>query len=141
MLVVAITFFLAASIVSAQQFRPSGGRGRRPTRFFTRPAPRPSSQSFRPAPLSTGTRGNSNSNSNSLFVGGGRGNHVYNGKNYLLTWRAGQSSFTYDEARSFCASRGMRMVSLGNRAKAQHFNDELRRDNAPYFWAGGRISG
>lgn len=66
---------------------------------------------------------------------------MYNGKNYLITWRTGQSSFTYSEARSFCASRGMRMISMASDEKSRHFLGEVARDNAPYFWAGGRISG
>jgi len=31
-------------------------------------------------------------------------------------------------------------VSLDSRAKAEHFMDQVARDQAPYFWAGGRLS-
>ena len=34
----------------------------------------------------------------------------------------------------------MRIVSLDTIGKATHFMDLLERDNAPYFWAGGRTS-
>jgi len=34
----------------------------------------------------------------------------------------------------------MRIVSLDNIQKAQHFLDLVERNNVPYFWAGGQIS-
>ena len=34
----------------------------------------------------------------------------------------------------------MRMVSLDSPAKRDHFMQQVAADNAPYFWAGGRIS-
>lgn len=70
----------------------------------------------------------------------GSGNHQYQGRNYLLTWRTGQNGFSHSAAKSFCRSQGMRMVSLDNIGKAQHFMNLLESDNAPYFWAGGNIS-
>jgi len=72
--------------------------------------------------------------------GSGSGNHQYQGRSYLLTWRTGQNGFSHSAARSFCRSRGMRIVSLDSISKATHFMDLLERDNAPYFWAGGRTS-
>ena len=35
----------------------------------------------------------------------------------------------------------MRMVSLDDPAKRDHFMQQVAADGAPYFWAGGRISG
>merc|ERR1719270_478793 len=71
---------------------------------------------------------------------GGSANHQYQGRSYLLTWRNGQNGFSHSAAKSFCRSQGMRMVSLDNIGKAQHFMNLLESDNAPYFWAGGNIS-
>lgn len=74
--------------------------------------------------------------------GGGKGNHVWNGKNYLLTWRSAPGQkFSHSGARSYCARQGMRIVSLDSHEKSAHFIGELGRDNGEYFWAGGVISG
>merc|ERR1719320_2423337 len=77
-----------------------------------------------------GIRGNTNNN----------GLHVWQSRNYLLSWRQGQSSLTHAAARNYCRSQGMRIISLDSNAKATHFLDLLERESAPYFWSGGRIS-
>ena len=72
---------------------------------------------------------------------GGKGNHVWNGKNYLLTWRSAPGQkFSHSGARNYCAQQGMRIVSLDSHEKSAHFISELGRDNGEYFWAGGVIS-
>ena len=73
--------------------------------------------------------------------GGSGGNHVWQGRNYLLSWREGRNSFTWGSARSYCSGRGMRMVSLDSAAKRDHFMQQVAADGSPYFWAGGRLSG
>merc|ERR1711970_750816 len=50
-------------------------------------------------------------------------------------------SFSWDSARNYCSSRGMRMVSLDTTAKRDHFMQQVAADGSPYFWAGGRLSG
>lgn len=72
--------------------------------------------------------------------GSGGGNHVWQGRNYLLSWREGRNSFSWNAARSYCSSRGMRMVSLDSGAKRDHFMQQVAADGSPYFWAGGQIS-
>ena len=67
--------------------------------------------------------------------------HRWQGRNYLLSWREGRNGFSHSAARSYCRGRGMRIVSLDNIQKAQHFLDLVERNNVPYFWAGGLISG
>ena len=69
-----------------------------------------------------------------------RGNYVWQGKNFLLSWREGKNSFSWTGARRFCSSKGMKMVSLDNDAKRDHFLKLLTQDDAPYFWAGGKLS-
>jgi len=69
-----------------------------------------------------------------------RGNHQWRGGDYLLSWREGRNSFSHSAARSYCAQRGMRIVSLDSRDKAEHFMRQVAADGSPYFWAGGRIS-
>ena len=66
--------------------------------------------------------------------------HRWQGRNYVLSWREGRNGFSHSAARSYCRGRGMRIVSLDNIQKAQHFLDLVERNNVPYFWAGGQIS-
>ena len=75
-------------------------------------------------------RGSSNSGSN----------HQWQGRNYIVSWREGRNGFSHSAARSYCRGRGMRIISLDNIQKAQHFLDLVESDRAPYFWAGGQIS-
>lgn len=70
----------------------------------------------------------------------GRGNHRWSGGDYLLSWREGQSALTWGQARQYCAGRGMRIISMDSSAKSRHFLSQMQDDNAPYFWAGGRLS-
>ena len=64
---------------------------------------------------------------------------MFQGKNYLLTWRTGQNSFDWRSGVSFCQSQGMRLVSLDNKEKMEHFLGLLKTDRAPYFWSGGQV--
>ncbi len=96
--------------------------------------------SFSSEPQESFRGGSGNAGGNSIGGSSSVGNHDWNGKSYLLTWRDGDSSFSYSGAVSYCRSKGMQIVSLDSSAKSDHFIGELARDNAPYFWAGGRIS-
>ncbi len=79
----------------------------------------------------------------SVTGSGNRGpvEHVFNGHTYLVSWRSGLGEFTWDEARNWCSRQGRRMVSLDSPDKAQHFLQLTGQESAPFFWAGGRISG
>ena len=66
--------------------------------------------------------------------------HRWQGRNYVLSWREGRNGFSHGAARSYCRGKGMRIVSLDNIQKAQHFLDLVERNNVPYFWAGGQVS-
>ena len=85
-----------------------------------------------PAPDMTAVPSGSSSNSGS--------NHRWQGRNYLISWREGRKGFSHYAARSYCRGRGMRIISLDNIQKAQHFLNLVESDRAPYFWAGGQIS-
>ena len=68
-----------------------------------------------------------------------KGNHQFQGKSYLLTWRMGRNNFDWRGGVSFCQSQGMRLVSLDNKEKMEHFLGLLKTDRAPYFWSGGQV--
>ena len=57
--------------------------------------------------------------------GGGCGasgpNHNFEGRSYLVSWRAGCTSFTHGEGAAFCRGVGMRPVSLDTPAKEREF--------------------
>ena len=112
------TSFTSSSSPSSSSGGSSGGNGG----IVEIPAPALSQQQSRPS-------------------SGAGGNHVWQGRNYLLSWREGRNSFTWGSARSYCSGRGMRMVSLDSAAKRDHFMQQVAADGSPYFWAGGRLSG
>ena len=66
--------------------------------------------------------------------------HEWGGITYLLSWREGKDSFTWDEAKSYCIIKGMIMVSLDNKDKRDHFLQLVEGDGVRAFWAGGEIS-
>merc|ERR1712083_378033 len=119
--------------------RPSSPARPAPT-FQSRPVPAPA-----PAPQPAPIRPSSSSGISEIPApslgqqsqsppqqsGSAGGNHVFQGRNY----------FSWDSARSYCSSRGMRMVSLDTTAKRDHFMQQVAADGSPYFWAGGRLSG
>jgi len=72
--------------------------------------------------------------------GGGRGNHVFQGRSYLLSWKDGQNHLSWSQARNYCSRKGMRIVSLDNTAKKEHFLGLLASQGVTYMWTGGRIS-
>ena len=52
----------------------------------------------------------------------GRGNHNFEGRSYLLSWREeGRPRYSWAQAREFCSSAGMRLLSLDTAAKLDHF--------------------
>jgi len=69
-----------------------------------------------------------------------KGNHQFQGKSYLLTWRMGRNNFDWTGGVRFCQSQGMQLVSLDNKEKTEHFLRLLTTDRAPYFWSGGQVS-
>jgi len=68
------------------------------------------------------------------------GNHVFQGRTFLLSWKEGQNHFSWNQARSYCSSRGMRIVSLDNPATRDHFLELIRSEGVDFMWTGGRIS-
>ena len=125
--------------------RPAPTFQSRPVQSFSAPSPqsspvRPSSSSGIseiPAP-SLGQQSQPAARPQQSSSGGG--NHVFQGSNYILSWREGRNSFSWNAAKKYCSSRGMRMVSLDSRAKRDHFMQQVAADGSPYFWAGGRLS-
>ena len=73
--------------------------------------------------------------------GGNRANHQFQGRNYLVSWRLGCSSFTQSGGESFCRSNGMRLVSLDSTAKEREFLGLVSREGQRFFWTGGRVRG
>merc|ERR1712173_446967 len=73
--------------------------------------------------------------------GSASGNHVFQGRNYILSWREGRNSFSWDAARSYCSSRGMRIVSLDTTAKRDHFmqGGDLARTKGRYDGRTGEV--
>ena len=132
-----------------QQSRPRpSAPARPPPSFQSRPAPSFSAPSSQPSPnRPSSSSGISEIPAPSLAQqsrpqpsGSGGGNHVFQGRNYILSWREGRNSFSWNAAKNYCSSRGMRMVSLDSRAKRDHFMQQVAADGSPYFWAGGRLS-
>jgi len=75
--------------------------------------------------------------------GGCRGNgpnHSFGGRDYLVSWRLGCTSFTSSEGAAFCRSQGMRPVSLDTPAKENEFTSLVARENQKYFWTGGNVN-
>ena len=70
----------------------------------------------------------------------GRGNHNFEGKTYLLSWKEGQNHFSWTQARDWCKSNGMRIVSLDSPAKRDHFLGLTSSQGVEFFWTGGRLS-
>ena len=71
----------------------------------------------------------------------GRGNHNFEGRTFLLSWKEeGRPFFSWQEARDYCREAGMRIVSLDSSAKREHFLDLIGSEGLQYFWAGGRLS-
>merc|ERR1712128_24010 len=69
-----------------------------------------------------------------------KGNYQYEGKDYLLTWRMGRNNFDWRGGVSFCKSKGMKLISLDNKEKTEHFLRLVATDRSPYFWSGGQVS-
>lgn len=67
-------------------------------------------------------------------------NHNFQGRDYLVSWRSGCSSFTAGEGAAFCRSVGMRPISLDTPAKEREFTGLVRRENQKYFWTGGNVN-
>merc|ERR1711976_195527 len=70
----------------------------------------------------------------------GRGNHNFEGKTYLLSWKEGQNHFSWTQARDWCKTNGMKIVSLDSPAKRDHFLGLTSSQGVEFFWTGGRLS-
>merc|ERR1712226_173224 len=70
----------------------------------------------------------------------GRGNHNFEGERYLLTWREGNTRFTWQAAKQYCSSNGMRVVSLNNPLKREHILRLVRSEGVSGIWTGGRVT-
>ena len=70
----------------------------------------------------------------------GRGNHNFQGQRYLLTWREGNERFTWDQARDYCSSNGMRIVSLENPLKRAEVLRLVGAEGVSGIWLGGKIT-
>ena len=73
--------------------------------------------------------------------GGNRANHQFGGRNYLISWRLGCSSFTQSGGESFCRANGMRPISLDSSTKEREFLGLVGREGQKFFWTGGRVNG
>ena len=74
---------------------------------------------------------------------GGRNqpNHRFGGKDYLISWRLGCTSFSQNGAESFCRKSNMRPISIDSSSKEREFLGLVARENQKYFWTGGKVSG
>ena len=74
---------------------------------------------------------------------GGRNqpNHNFGGRQYLVSWRLGCTSFTQNGAEAFCRKSNMRPISIDSAAKQREFLGLVARENQKYFWTGGKVSG
>ena len=105
-------------------FRPQQpARPARPSRP-SRPVP------VRPAPSFTSSSGSGLSEVPAPALaqqqqGGGRGNHQWQGRDYILSWREGRNGLSWEAARRYCSGRGMAIVSLDSPAKRDHFMQQV----------------
>jgi len=89
-----------------------------------------------------GNRGNrGNGNGGGRCSGGNRPNHQFNGRDYLVSWRLGCTSFTQGQAASFCRANGMRPISIDSGAKEREFLGLVAQERQKYFWTGGNVRG
>lgn len=127
---------LAASYASPQFPFFRGGRPQFP--FFNgggRARPQPPRQQF------TSFRGGAAGGSVRGGCGGGhKPNHKFEGKDYLLSWRLGCTSFGVTQGEAFCRANGMKAISLDSAAKEREFLGLVARENQKYFWTGGKVS-
>ena len=70
----------------------------------------------------------------------GRGNHNFEGQRFLLTWQEGNDRLTWDQAREYCSTNGMRIVSLNNPIKREHILQLVRSEGVTGIWVGGRLT-
>ena len=74
-------------------------------------------------------------------AGGHAANHRFDGKDYLVSWRIGCSSFSQGGAERFCRDNGMRPISIDSSAKEREFLGLVGEERQKYFWTGGHVSG
>merc|ERR1739838_280610 len=104
--------------------------------------------------LGTGNSNNRPSNNNGRRPNGGGGgsggcrgghqpNHRFGGKDYLISWRYGCSTFTQSEAENFCRNQNppMQPISIDSSAKQREFLDLVSREKQRFFWTGGKMDG
>jgi len=67
-------------------------------------------------------------------------NHNFQGRDYLVTWRLGCTSFTRSQGAAYCRAQGMRPISLDTPAKEREFTGLVSREGQKYFWTGGNVN-
>lgn len=92
-----------------------------------------------------GGRGGGNAVRGGRAQGGGRcgssaPNHRFGGRDYLVSWRVGCTSFTQGEGAAYCRNNNMRPVSLDSPAKEAEFLGLVRNERQKYFWTGGNVN-
>jgi len=110
--------------------------------FRSQPAPAPQFQSFQAPSVSTQIVQSAQIQSVQRIPppASGRGNHVFQGRSYFLSWKEGQNHFSWSQARNYCSGKGMRIVSLDSTAKKEHFLQLVQSEGVTFMWAGGQIS-
>jgi len=73
--------------------------------------------------------------------GGNRPNHSFGGRDYLVSWRLGCTSFTAGGGASFCRQNGMRPISIDSSDKEREFLGLVGSEGQKYFWTGGNVRG
>merc|ERR1739844_85434 len=112
-----------------------GGRGRRPN---NRPQ---GGGNRRPPP--TGNRPPSGNRGRGCQSSGNPTNYNYNGKDYLVSWKANgcaNSKWSHSGAAAWCRSNGKTAVSLDSEGKTAEFFGLVQSDRKAYFWTGGRVN-
>jgi len=67
-------------------------------------------------------------------------NHRFGGRDYLVSWRVGCTSFTQGEGAAYCRQNGMRPVSLDSPSLENEFMRLVAQEGQKYFWTGGNVN-
>ena len=129
-----------APVQPFESFRSQSAPAQQFQSFRTQPAPTQTFQSFRNSPAQSFQSQPDHSTPPPVRGPSGRGNHVFQGKSYLLSWKEGQNHLSWSQARGYCSRNGLRMVSLDTPAKKEHFLKLVASEGVTYFWTGGRLS-
>jgi len=66
----------------------------------------------------------------------------FGGRQYVLSWKEGENFLTFDEARQFCASKNMRVISMdtSNQKTLSFLGHMATNDHVRSIWTSGRLS-